>query len=446
MSERGGDDSLTVDAWLDKCPVGGLQMLVLVVTSAIMVVDGFDLQALALAIPSLSRDLGIVPEQLSWALSISLIGMGIGAALFGMLGDRFGRRTLLWTSLLVVATSCAATSFAEDTIQIGALRFITGLGIGAANINALALTTGYAPPRRRFLMMMVMGCNMGLGATVAGLAAPAIIAAWGWQGIFAVGGILPLVIALVVIVAVPESLAFVIARSNPERLGRLTARIDPGFDGRRLRLPAIAATSRLPIAELFSPSLRVRTATLWVVYALGSFTLYLLVSWLPVLLIASGWEEADALRGSVTIQLGGIFGSIVSALFIDRGHLVRALVAGYSLAAAALLLLLIGPATILIWSALIFLVGVGVAGNQLILIGVAAALYPEHLRATSAGWATAVARTGAILAPLAGGLALSARIPATQIMAALAAPMVLQILLLLIARKRFAGRSEVIAG
>jgi len=428
---------VTVEQWLEARPIGGLQWLVLAATSAIMLVDGFDLQALALAIPALSRDWGIAPEELSWALSISLIGMGAGAAIFGMIGDSHGRKRLMWTSLLVAGASCLATALASTPAEVALLRLLTGLGIGAANINALALLTDFSPPRRRFLMMMAMGCNMALGASLAGLVAPNLIAAFGWHGIFVAGGLFAMAMAVLLLIAVPESLSCSIARGDPDRLARLTRRIDPAFDPRRLSLPPRTETRRFAFATLLAPALRVRTLVLWVVYIMGSFTLYLMVSWLPMLLIVAGWPEAEALRGTVTIQVGGIVGSIVAALYIDRGHLIAALVAGYVMAAAGLLLLLVVPGAVLVWSVLIFLVGFGVAGNQLILIGAASALYPEHLRATSAGTATAIARIGAIAAPLAGGLALAAKIPPTIILSALALPMLVQTVLLLATRRHF---------
>lgn len=437
-SNGAAGDRLTVEQWLETRPIGALQWLVLVASSAIMLVDGFDLQALALAIPALSRDWGVAPERLSWALSISLVGMGAGAAIFGMAGDRYGRKLLIWTSLLTVATSCGATAFATTLPQAAVLRLVTGLGIGAANINALALTTDYAPPRRRFLMMMLMGCNVAVGAALAGLVAPSLIAVWGWAGIFVAGAALAGAMALIVLAAMPESLSHATRHWDGGRLARLTRRIEPAFDPQRLLPPKKAGARRFAIVELLAPGLRARTLTIWVLYILGSFTLYLLISWLPILLIRAGWTEAAALRGSVTIQLGGILGSIVAAVFIDRGHLAAALIAGYALAAAGVLLLLAMPPSVLLWSVLIFLIGAGVAGTQLILIGAAAALYPSDLRASSAGTATFVARIGAIAAPLVGGLALAARVDPATIIGWLALPMLVQTGLLIATRHSFA--------
>lgn len=158
---------------------------------------------------------------------------------------------------------------------------------------------------------------------------------------------------------------------------------------------------------------------------------------LPVLLIDAGWAAPDAYRGAVVVQVGGIVGSILAAVFIDRGYLIGALLTLYALAGLALGALAFVPATLLGWNLLIFLIGFGISGTQLILLGATAALYPERMRATSAGWATAIARGGAIAAPLAGGAAMSAGIAPSIILSALAVPMLCQFLTVLWARHAF---------
>lgn len=429
--------TITVEQWLDSRPIAPVQWLVLLATALVMFVDGFDLQALALAIPTMSRDWGIPPEQLSWPLSLSLIGMGIGAAGFGMVGDRLGRKTLICGALLLVGLSSAATALCTSTFQVGICRMLTGIGIGAANINALALNTEFFPPRRRFLMMMLMGCNMALGAASVGYFAPPLIAAYDWHGIFLAGGALSIILAFAIFLTVPEAPAHLLAKGHTARLSKLASRIDPEVDVAKLRLAQFEKSSRFPVATLLAPIHRKKTLTLWGVYVVGTFILYLLSSWLPVLLIDAGWAEADAYRGSVIIQVGGIFGSIVAAIFIDRGHLIRVLLALYAVAIVALSLLAAVPGTVLVWNSLIFVIGFGVSGSQLILIGAAAALYPENLRATSAGWATAIARGGAIMAPLAGGAALSAGIAPVLILSSLAVPMLCQFIAIFWARRSF---------
>jgi len=428
---------LTVEEWLDSRPIAPVQWLVLVATSLVMFVDGFDLQALALAIPTMSRDWGIPPEHLSWPLSLSLIGMGVGAALLGMVGDRLGRKGLIVASLLLVALSSAATVLCTTTFEVGLCRLLTGLGIGGANINALALNTEFFPARRRFLMMMLMGCNMAVGAASVGYFAPPLIAAHGWHGIFLAGALISLILCLATLLFVPEAPAHLLAKGKPEGFARLVRRIDPTIDAASLRPAEVVEQSGFPVAVLLARPHRKKTLVLWGVYVVGTFILYLLSSWLPVLLLDAGWAEADAYRGSVIVQLGGIGGSILAAIFIDRGHLVGALLALYALAIAALALLAAAPSTVFVWSALIFVIGFGISGSQLVLIGAAAALYPEHLRATSAGWATGIARAGAIVAPLAGGAALAAGIAPVIILSSLALPMLCQFLAIFWARRSF---------
>jgi len=427
----------TVEEWLDTRPIAPVQWLILVATSLVMFVDGFDLQALALAIPTISRDWGVAPEVLSWPLSLSLIGMGVGAALLGMVGDRLGRKGLICASLILVGVSSAATALCTTTTEIAICRLLTGLGIGGANINALALNTEFFPARRRFLMMMLMGCNMAVGAASVGYFAPPLIALYDWHGIFIAGGLLSCILAVLIFVFVPEAPAHILARGNIPRLQKLVRRIDPHIHAADLRLPEYEKQSRFPVATLLQPVYRKKTLTLWSVYVVGTFILYLLSSWLPVLLISGGWSDADAYRGIMIMQIGGIGGSIIAAIFIDRGYLIPALLSLYALAMGALGLLAVISSTVVAWSTLLFLIGFGVSGSQLVLIGAAAALYPENLRATSAGWATGIARAGAIVAPLAGGAAMSAGIAPGVILSSLALPMLCQFLAIFWARRSF---------
>lgn len=427
---------MMIEQWLDARPMRPVQWLVVVASGVVAFVDGFDLQTLALAIPAMSADWGVAPERLAWPLSLSLLGMGIGAAFLGMAGDRIGRKLLICGSLLLVGASCAATAAATNVTEIGLYRLLTGIGIGGANINALALNTEFVPPRRRFLMMMLMGCNMAVGAASVGLFAPSLIGKFGWEGFFIVGAGLALVLALAIFVFVPEAPAHLLAKGDTARTARVLRRIDAAVDPSML-LRDDTPEERLPLAVLMSRAHRQKTLVLWSVYLVGTFILYLISSWLPVLLIDAGWAPVDAYRGAVVVQVGGIVGSILAAVFIDRGYLVGALLTLYALAGLALGSLAIVPPTVLGWNLLIFLIGFGISGTQLVLLGATAALYPERMRATSAGWATAIARGGAIAAPLAGGAAMSAGIAPSIILSALAVPMLCQFLTVLWARHSF---------
>jgi len=399
-----------------------------------MVVDGFDLQALALVAPRLSAEWGTEPQVLSFAFSSTLVGLGLGAGIFGPFGDRFGRRPVLAGALIAVSLASIATMFAANLAQLTVLRFILGLAMGGANVSALALTADFAPPRRRFLIMTLVVSNMASGSALAGAVAPAVVAGFGWQGPFLLGGVLPILL-LPLVWKAPESLPL-LAAIGPDRFASVLRKVWPGADPADIVFADRAAVKgRWRVLDLFLPALRWRTMLLWSLYGLGSFNLFLIMSWLPVMLIGVGFAESASAYGVVAAQLGGWIGGAMVALVLDRNRMILGLTSGYLVAAVALASLIVMPLQPALWFGALFLVGIGIFGNQVVLLNVATAIYPPHLRATSSGATTAFARIVSVFAPFVGAIALSQAIQPRLTLAAIAIPMLLQIVLLLLGRR-----------
>lgn len=418
--------------WIDERPVSKLQLLILASSALAMLVDGFDLQALPLAIPTMSRELGISLGSLGLVTSSGIAGLGAGAALFGRLTDRFGRRNILLLSLCIVAISCVATAYCRHLEQLTAVRFLNGAGVGGANVAAFALASDYAPLRHRFMMLMIVGCCIPLGSLAAGLFAPNVIEGLHWQGLFYISALLPALLALVVAALVPDSPHFLHRRGALAQLDAVLARMNPAGKAEglhsKLDFGAGLAVNSIPAWALVSEEHRKKSLTIWLTHGIGAFTLYLLASWLPVILMNVGWSPASALRGVIALSLGGILGSFTAAYFVDKGHLLGALLIGYGAGILSLLILGVSASDQVLWAVLVFVLGFGVSGNQLILIASSAILYPVGLRATSTGFTVAFARMTAIIAPLVGAMALQANVGSQALMIILAAPMCLQFL------------------
>jgi AAHS family 4-hydroxybenzoate transporter-like MFS transporter len=354
-------------------------------------------------VPSLAPEWGLHRSAFGWALSAALIGMMGGAMILGPLGDRWGRRPVLIAMMLVLGVSSILTGLATTVTELVIWRLLTGLALGASLPNATALTSEYVPTHRRAALVILMYCNVAIGAFIAGFVAPPIIEAFGWRMIFYVGGVIPLVIAVLLWVGAPESVKLLFAR-NPQdpRIRKILARLLPDIDPGTVE-PHIGEKVRSQsVLELLSPEFRARTSLLWCVYILNSFVLFLLITWLPALLQGAGWEPAQALRGSVMIQAGGVMGGLVLSSFVDRGKTVPAMVCAYAITAVCLGLFLVIPADSGGWWVLLLVIGGGTSGSQFALIALSTAFYPPAIRAAGVGWALGVARIGAITAPLAG--------------------------------------------
>jgi AAHS family 4-hydroxybenzoate transporter-like MFS transporter len=417
--EAGG--TIAIDRLIDERPLSRAQRLVIAVCLATMFLDGYDIQVMALAVPTLAASWALPPSSFGLALSAVVIGLTLGSGLLGPLADRYGRRTLLVVTLAAAGFATALTATATTPAQFVVWRLLTGLALGAGLPACAALTAEYAPAAYRSFIMGVLNIGSPLGAFAAGFVAPPILAALGWRGAFLVGGIAPLLLA-VLACAVPESLKFLCARRPADRRTVATLRrIAPEVDPARVHAPVVERQPHGSVLGLLRAPLRARTLLLWGMVGLNLFNLYVLVSWLPTLLTQSGWSLAAALRGAVLIQAGGVLGGLVIARLMDVGATRRALLAGFGLSAACLLLFNALPAGAP-WVALLLLLGAGVSGSQLALNVLSAAYYPPAIKATGVSWAIVVGGIGSILAPLAGAWLLDLRLAPATILALLAVP------------------------
>lgn len=431
------DDSLhrvgfEIDDLLDAHRLSGLQKYVLVLCTLAVLFDGYDLQVLALAVPALTKAWGIAPAALSVALSASLLGMGLGAALLGPLGDRYGRRTVLAGTMAIVGVSSLAAALAHNPVQLALCRFCTGAALGASLANAYVLTADFMPRRRRSTLITLSYCNTATGALVAGLVAPTVIAHYGWPATFVIGGALPLALSAALIVTGPESIKFLLHRQpGSPAIARILRRIAPGVAPEAVYLTPPAQLLAGSVRDLFRRPYRASTLLLWLGYGMNSFTLYLLVSWLPTLLTGAGWLPALAIRAMAFNQLGGVLGGLSLAWLMDRFGAERTLASGFAINAAALLLFLLVPSGFFSWGALLLVIGACTGGSQFAIVSLAAALYPSSILATGSGWASAVARIGAFTSPLVGGALIAAGVAPTQVIAGLAVPAVVCVISML---------------
>ncbi|HEX3836436.1 MAG TPA: MFS transporter [Steroidobacteraceae bacterium] len=414
---------IEIDDLMDAHPLSALQKYVLVLCALAVMCDGYSLQDLALTVPSLTKAWGITPASLSVALSASLLGMGIGAAVLAPLGDRYGRRAVLAGTMAIVGAASLATALADNVLQMELCRFFTGAALGASLANAYSLTADFMPRRRRASLITLAYCNTATGALVAGLLVPSLIARYGWPATFVVGGAFPLALSVALVMTGPESIKFLLHRRprNPA-IATILRNIAPGVVAETVYLRPVGQALTGSVRDLFKPRYRASTLLLWLAYAMNSFVLYLLVSWLPTLLTGAGWLPAQAIRAMAFNQVGGIVGGLSLAWLMDRFGAERTLAAGFAVNAVALLLFLVVPSGFLSWGALLLLIGACTGGSIFAIVSLAVTLYPSSILATGSGWASAIARVGAVASPLVGGALIAAGVAPTFVIAGLAVP------------------------
>jgi AAHS family 4-hydroxybenzoate transporter-like MFS transporter len=408
-----------------------LVLTVVILSTAIMFLDGYDLQAMAFAAPSIVRAWSIDRAALGIVFSAGIFGIMVGGLVFGSLGDRIGRRLSIMASMAVFGGFTLATVWARDTTSLIVLRFLAGIGIGGLAPLCYSLNLEYVPSRFRGTVVAIIMIGYVAGSSFGGFIAAGLVPSFGWPIVFAVGGVLPLAAIALCYVLLPESIKFLVARNDrPEDVARILNRIDPRLDARAsMRFimsdePAAAgagtsAASR--IAALFHGRLAMVTPLLWLAYIASSITLFFLNSWIPLLAEASGRTPAQAAMGLTVFSLGGAVGVLMAGRVLDRlGVLAIAVV---PLIASPLVASLgfagFDGGTFL---AAMLCVGFFVVGGHQGLNSAVGQLYPSSNRATAVGWALSVAKIGSICGPLIAGILLARHLPVPSLFLLAAVP------------------------
>lgn len=347
----------------------------------VAICEGFDLQAAGVAAPRLGPALDLAPAELGWFFSASTFGLMLGAAVGGRLSDRFGRKRMIVLSVIVFGVMTLLTGLADSLGGLLAARFFTGVGIGAALPNLVALTSENAAPARRNLAVGLLYAGLPSGGALASFAALAG-GADDWRTVFYLGGLAPIAVAPLLLWRLPESRELL------------------------TRAPQEAGSS--PGRAAFGEGRARATVLLWVAFFLSLLTMYLLLNWLPTLLIGKGLARSEASLVQLSFNVLGALASVAAGLLMDHVRLSLAVV-GIFAATAVSLLLLAGAPPLLAASMLVGgLVGMTMSATQTALYAMAPRAYPVEVRGTGVGAAVAVGRLGSAVGPLLAAALLAA--------------------------------------
>jgi AAHS family 4-hydroxybenzoate transporter-like MFS transporter len=399
---------------LDEGRWRGRQKLFVFLTALTLLFDGIDNQLLGVALPAIMRDWALPRGAFAPILACGMIGMLVGGAVGGVIGDRIGRRFALIGSVLTFGLLTLALAFADNLWTLGILRFVAGLGLGGALPNATALASEYVPRRRRaFAVTLTIVC-VPLGGALVALVAGRMLPAFGWRTLFAVGGLLPVVAAVILLRFLPESPRYLARR--PERWPELTGLLQrighptpPGSTFVDLGETALVRTS---IGALFSPDFRRDTLALWGAFFSCLLAVYTAFNWIPSLLNDAGLGIAVASNGMAAFNLGGVAGAVLGGMLISRRGSKQTMLGMSAGAMAGALVLAVMPIAASS-GALPIIAMLGYTGGlinavQTTMYALAAHVYPTMVRATGVGTAAAVGRTGAVISTYAGSWALDA--------------------------------------
>jgi AAHS family 4-hydroxybenzoate transporter-like MFS transporter len=397
---------------LENQRLGGLQFRVAALCTLVQICDGYDLNAVAWAVPSLIREWHLPPATFTMAFLWSSIGILVGALSSGPIGDRFGRRPLLLGSLTIFGVASLFSAASGSLTMLSVLRFFTGLGIGGGFAGAAALAGDYAPHRLRATMIMLSFTGAPVGGFLGGQLVALLISHFGWPVIFLIGGAFPLVLVLALALWLPESPRFLATRQHlSPRNAALLRRLDIAPGARE----AVDVARGNPVALLFSQGYSLQTVLLWVICFCSLLNLFLFAYWMPTVLNIMGMTPGQAVFASSLRDGGGIIAVLYLGYAIDRIGPERTLALHYAAGAvfiAAIALVALPYALLCITSVL---AGITIIGSQTGANATTGKLYPARMRTCGIGWSLGIGRLGGIAAPLLGGYLLSLGMPPTKI-------------------------------
>ena len=421
MSERG---EVEINAIIRGARLNRFHILIVSLCTTVAIFDGFDTQIIAYVGPMIVRDFHIPFSSHGTLFGASMVGLTIGALCLPVLADYFGRKPLILTATALFGLLSMLTPSVDSFSALLVLRILTGLGLGAALPNVVALVSEYAPGGMRVLVNITLG-GFGAGALLAGAVSSFLLPLYGWQAMFYVGGAIPLISLLLLAIWLPESAPFLVLKAAPaERVARLLKKVDPArnFDPLPRFIVQEKKLAGFTVRHLFKDGRAAMTALLWLAQFMNLLVLLFMLNWTPSLLREAGLSLQASIWTTVGFSVGGVFGAILVGRLMDLGNPFMVLSMTLVGTAGCITLVAHSIGDPMILAIAVGITGFGVAGSQNSLNTVSGMLYPTAIRSTGVGWSMGIGRIGSIVGPTLGGVLIAAHWDVSMIINVQAVP------------------------
>lgn len=399
----------------DEARFNGFHVKVLLWCLLILVIDGYDIAVVGIALPAIMQQMGVTAATAGFMASSALFGMMFGAMVLGTLSDRIGRRWALSIGVLLFSVFTAAAGFTKDPVSFSVVRFIAGLGIGGVLPVIVAQMVEYSPKKIRSLMTALMTSGYALGGILAAVLGKQLIGEYGWQVVFIAAGA-PVLLVPFILKLVPESMTYLISRRRTDELAEVARHLQPQVkhpSDAQFIVPTGDRVAGAPVARLFQDGRGLSTVLFWIAFFSGLFMVYALSSWLTKLMAMAGYSLGSALSFVIALNVGAIVGAVGGGWLADKFRIKWVLVGMYALGGVLLYLMTLQTSTETRYL-IIGAIGACTTGAQLVAYAYCGQFYPMAIRSTGIGMASGVGRLGAIAAPLLIGQIVALKLPLEQ--------------------------------
>jgi AAHS family 4-hydroxybenzoate transporter-like MFS transporter len=317
-------------------------------------------------------------------------------------------------------------------------RFLTGIGLGGGIPTALTMVGDYAPESRRGMLVMIVSLANAAGSSIGAFASGEIIPIYGWRSVFIAGGVLPMILAVILLLALSESPRWLALRDGSSaKLRRILKRMAPQHNPpENVRYTVVDDEVKgIPVTKLFTDGRAMSTVLLWIIFFMGFLNLFSLSNWLPTMMASAGASTREAVASTALFQIGGFVGGLLLSGFIQkRGE--RGLAASYLCMAASIVVTGYFSSEFYVAMIAVFFSGFFLIASVTGVNGYTAAFYPVSIRATGMGWGLGMGRFGSIVGPLAAAYLISLHWSNRDVFMACAIPALIACIGLLCIRRK----------
>ncbi|MFJ8260290.1 MFS transporter [Peribacillus asahii] len=402
---------INVNDFIDTQKFNRFHLSLLLACLFIIIVDGYDMFMLGAIIPTLMEEWDIDSVTAGSLSSYALLGMMVGALVFGPLADKFGRKKIILICTAIFTILTFTSGFANGPTSFGIQRFFAGIGLGGVMPNLIALVTEYAPKKLRSTLVAVMFSGHAIGGILAALGALTLLPVFDWRAVVWVGGLPVLLIPLLAKV-MPESFGYYIKTNKKELLVSTLNKVNnhERFNVQDEFVMNAADNTTSSAKNLFTEKRALSTLMFWTAAFMCLLVMYGLSTWLPKIMQTAGYPLGSSLMFLITLNLGGALGAIFGGKLADQFGSRKVLLVFYTLGFLSLTSLSLHPNIVLLYL-LIFIAGATTTGTQIITNAYVSQYYPASIRSTGVGWELGVGRIGGMIGPALGGFLLAAQLP-----------------------------------